>query len=1093
MAIKFSNSNLQGISYQTYEINKFNGVDYTTTPTNVDDTRAIEISNYVPYGNALRKRDGWKLINGFKNGDVKLNIHDIWKINVPEKEDTYIVYASDISSLDGNFINSGLYIGNMSDNFSSLDTLYDLKVYNSIKPEEIYSQGFYFEGRLFLLVANSYLMIYYDKDNDIIECKQVKDDAFIPTTVIGIGTEGQKSTSSTLQNANLLSDKFKLELINYPYLKTEPNETNLIENAFFTIDFTQQVEPYNTVRVNGYFTSEYMNGNITESLYNIILKFQESNPDLRYYSKIRIEIKFPYKISAKDLTLRFSDIKNGNYSLFKENNGFLFLYNSETTRGHNLSISDTVDLTNVDFECDSLGMVADSKVAFNSICVGASLFYATETEPIYRYSIGSYLDKDNFEIIEINNTKLEKPLRLDSEEVITINGIGEISLSSYSDSGVLLVVTKTMDTDLNYNNPQYITLTIKNTNYASNKTVEKMRFGIPFGSYGYRDRLFLSGNPNMPNVDIHSGETNDLENPWKDYTYFPDTNYATFGTSDTKITGYGMLNNGSMAIFKEFSNGQPNLYFRTYEMITDSDGNMIEYFPITISGLSLENNSLGQIIGYGNDLLVNNSRGIYKIMAGESTATQTYYANEMSYFIRDNLGTDVSDSCHIVYEGKLYVSRKDRFGNKRIYVADENRYSFIDGRQVYEWWVLDGIQADKFWIINDELYFFNEKGLCKFVKDSFIDEYHIDVPNANINGEDFSEYAFIDDQRNHIVLNTASDVFTEIMGSAEITGARDIESAYNILRKNARIKFNGGFYAINKYDNSGISVEHWSSSDLYYIKVPLNSRSDNKYIPHLLQYQYDYNNGNFIYLGIKYNAVEIDYDESHYIITAVKVGEDETFIKDYMAIIYDQCEFEIYDILDSVYNKPLSQCDVEVGQWIWRGKDGTEYFVLGDTNEVYFNKFQLKAIDYENESFMLDFEFIPSNQLRDVTFIIPKAIESYWFSKFNALSRIDYLKTADKITFVADVRNGGDTLVGYRTNKSVVSYDSTAKPFRFDYLDFNDISFGIGEISKTYTAKKKIKNFSFMQLLFIGDKDADSTLVSLSFRYRYTKNNKGVK
>lgn len=1090
MAIKFSNSNLQGISYQTYEINKFNGADYTTIPSSVDDTRAVDISNYVPYGNALRKRDGWKLINGFKNGDAKLNIHDIWKINVPEKEDTYIVYASDISSLDGNFINSGLYIGNMSDNFSSLATLYNLKVYNSVKPEEIYSQGFYFEGILFLLVANSYLMIYYDKDNDIIECKQVKDDAFIPTTVIGIGAEGQKSTSSTLQNANLLSDKFKLELINYPYLKTEPNETNLIENAFFTIDFTRMVEPYDTVSVNGYFTYEYMNGNMTENLYNIILKFQESNPDLRNYSKIRIEIKFPYKISAKDLTLRFSDIRNGNYSLFKENNGFLFLYNSETTRGHNLSISDTVDLTNVDFECDSLGMVADSKVAFNSICVGASLFYATETEPIYRYSIGSYLDKDNFEIIEINNTKLEKPLRLDSEEVITINGIGEISLSSYSDSGVLLVVTKKMYTDLNYNNPQYIILTIKNTNYTSNKTVEKMRFGIPFGSYGYRDRLFLSGNPDMPNVDIHSGETNDLENPWKDYTYFPDTNYATFGTSDTKITGYGMLNNGSMAIFKEFSNGQPNLYFRTYEMMTDSDGNMIEYFPITISGLSLENNSLGQIIGYGNDLLVNNSRGIYKILAGESTATQTYYANEMSYFIRDNLGTDVSDSCHIVFEGKLYVSRRDKFGNKRIYVADENRYSFIDGKQIYEWWIFDGVNADKFWIFNDELYFFNEKGLCKFVKDSFVDEYHIDVPNANINGEDFSEYAFIDSIKNYVVLNENSEVFTEVKSLGKKT---DMQHAYNILKSNSKIKFKGGFYAINKYDSSGISIEHSSNSDLYYIKVPLNMRSDNMYVPHLLQYHREYNNGNFVYLGIKYNAVEIDYDESHYIITATKIGEDQSFVKDYMAVIYDGCEFEIYDILDSKKEKPLSECILEAEKWIWVGKDKQKYIELGRVDEVYFNKFQLKAAKHENTNYMLDFEFIPSNQLRDVSFEIVKPIESYWFSKYNSLGQIDLLKTADRITFLGDSRLGGKTEVGYRTSKSQTTFLSELKGWNFEYLDFNDTAFGFTDISQSHTTKKKIKNFTFMQLLFASNENKNSTIASIKFRYRFTKNNKGVR
>lgn len=1086
MAIKFSNSNLQGISYQTYEINKFNGVDYTTTPTNVDDTRAIEISNYVPYGNALRKRDGWKLISTIKHFSTgeKICIHDMWDF-----KGIKILYAGILDEISGEYRNNGLY--KMLEDSHNAYLMYGFT--ENKKPSEIYSQSFNFENRLFILAHDEYLMAsFIDNDINNLSIHPVSDDAFIPTIAIGVGAEGTETIGSSFQQFNLLKNMAKIELLNYPYNKLEIENTviNLLENASYEVTF---IDVDGTIeepkKFNGRLNIDIFNEKNELGLSRFLRSF---GVDQKYFTKNKIDITLIEPIKIKNLLINLRDYDE--LKSFKKYNGKFSISNSSDSFEKEIDVSSIIDGTtlgeeiqeqeidSLHFECFYLG--------FNYIYLSMTRGSDTNKGETYTYDISSFVANKKYTVININGTPTN--LNEDNSNIVEISGVGEVSVLRFADTGVKLYVTKTENTDLIINNPNYIELLLE-FEEDNSKTVNKMRFGIPFGSYGYRDRLFLSGNPDMPNVDIHSGETNDLENPWKDYTYFPDTNYATFGTSDTKITGYGMLNNGSMAIFKEYGAGQPNLFFRNYNMMTDKDGNMVEYFPITISGLSLENNSMGQIMNYGNDLLVNNSRGIYKILAGESTATQTYYANEMSYFIRDNLGTDVSDSCHIVFEGKLYVSRRDKFGNKRIYVADENRYSFIDGRQVYEWWVLDGIQADKFWVINDELYFFNEKGLCKFVKDSFIDEYHIDVPNANINGEDFSEYAFIDDQRNHIVLNTASDVFTEIMGSAEITGARDIESAYNILRKNARIKFNGGFYAINKYDNSGISVEHWSSSDLYYIKVPLNSRSDNKYIPHLLQYQYDYNNGNFIYLGIKYNAVEIDYDESHYIITAVKVGKDETFIKDYMAIIYDQCEFEIYDILDSVYNKPLSQCDVEVGQWIWRGKDGTEYFVLGDTNEVYFNKFQLKAIDYENESFMLDFEFIPSNQLRDVTFIIPKAIESYWFSKFNALSRIDYLKTADKITFVADVRNGGDTLVGYRTNKSVVSYDSTAKPFRFDYLDFNDISFGIGEISKTYTAKKKIKNFSFMQLLFIGDKDADSTLVSLSFRYRYTKNNKGVK
>jgi hypothetical protein len=148
------------------------------------------------------------------------------------------------------------------------------------------------------------------------------------------------------------------------------------------------------------------------------------------------------------------------------------------------------------------------------------------------------------------------------------------------------------------------------------------------------------------------------------------------------------------------------------------------------------------------------------------------------------------------------------------------------------------------------------------------------------------------------------------------------------------------------------------------------------------------------------------------------------------------------------------------------------------------------------------------------------------------LGRLDYLKTIDRLTFVADAKRGGDTRVGFRTSyksmsapaslvygqfelmnanitKGVVTMHKTKsvdtsivrstetsviyKDLDFNDIDFANFSFSTSNFAKTQTMKKKVKNFSFVQIIFESDKSADSTITSFAFRYKYTKNNKGVK
>jgi hypothetical protein len=65
--------------------------------------------------------------------------------------------------------------------------------------------------------------------------------------------------------------------------------------------------------------------------------------------------------------------------------------------------------------------------------------------------------------------------------------------------------------------------------------------------------------------------------------------------------------------------------------------------------------------------------------------------------------------------------------------------------------------------------------------------------------------------------------------------------------------------------------------------------------------------------------------------------------------------------------------------------------------------------------------------------------------------------------------------------------------FDFNNINFELFSFGKDDFGKTFSSKKKIKNFSFMQLFMYSDTSNDSTISEIAFKYLITKNNKGEK
>lgn len=119
---------------------------------------------------------------------------------------------------------------------------------------------------------------------------------------------------------------------------------------------------------------------------------------------------------------------------------------------------------------------------------------------------------------------------------------------------------------------------------SASSFVEGCTFGTRFGHNNSLNRLFLSGNPNMPNYDIHSVEPNVAnENEGSsvlegDFSYFPDEAMCKYGESENSIVGYDVVSDSKLLVLKNKSAKERTIYFRVPNMVTmlDSFGNVMK-------------------------------------------------------------------------------------------------------------------------------------------------------------------------------------------------------------------------------------------------------------------------------------------------------------------------------------------------------------------------------------------------------------------------------------------------------------------------------------------------------------------------------------
>lgn len=930
MANKFSVSSLKSTEINSYTLDSFNGVDYTDMPSKVDQSRAVDMSNYLPTGNSLRKRNGWQLVNKTYSSDSSnFSIEQ-----VVEFKGKYIVVYKTIKetthSLHFYWYDSLNQIDNDPD---GNENSWHLKTYSINDASNTKCEFINYEDRLFVIGNGNYSMIRLDDEIDELIMSEVSDDAYIPTFLIGVEPALANKMEDNIDEYNPKTTTASVSSI------LEPK--NLISNTF-------------KVKINTHWEQwkkEFESGNI----------------------RARI------------------------------------IYH------------------------------------FNSDVLGGSLNFVTidgEKRPLNAFVTGN--SNDSFVAIIKRSNAI---LKIESIELrINLNPEDYDDMALKFGDSIELWCTKYYDS--------------QNRDMG---TVVNMTKSQIYGSEGYKDRLFLTGNKDYPNLDIHSAEASFGER-WQDFSYFPDDNYQTFGANNSAIIGYGFMNNGYMAIFKESDGEQPNLYFRHGEIYQEQNEYETIYkekFPIVLSGININLTKESQIINYGNSLLLNAPQGIYKVNLTPSTATQTYEVNEVSYYIRNELSNDLSGSSYFINEGMLYITRKDKYGKLRTYVCDEHRYSYVNEKMQYEWWVMDGLDPKQLYNFNGEIYFVNDKGLCKFM-DGYADKYNYRFKNVTIGGLHASDFN---------IVSLINDRFY-IPETNEIIDGLKTRKDYDNLLNNTTITCDRLIMQLS------IGVINMTSTSLTFavdrgLVDYLNDAAINQLSGVVLYYQ----NKAYEMVDLEQQSVNEEYNIQNVCVSVIPINDYPNLNKNdnWVRLVFDNYEFKIHDL------------------YTLSGESYTEYVNdgSGEFESKVFNSIGLDIQGYELQNLS------DNSSISNVIIKYSVPVNAYWCGKHESMGKLDYLKSATGITFTTGPSEATATTVGYRVSNREIIYDVTNvnRKYSLDFndIDFNYFSFGVIPFTNTFTSKKKIKNFAFIQLFFKSDKPINSTIGAVTINYKYSKKSRGVK
>lgn len=614
-------------------------------------------------------------------------------------------------------------------------------------------------------------------------------------------------------------------------------------------------------------------------------------------------------------------------------------------------------------------------------------------------------------------------------------------------------------------------------NTGQAQKINNCRFGIVYGINNNQNRLFVSGNKSLPNVDWHTSQP--IDNSYSSFTYFGDLSYTKLGSELNSIAGYEIASDGTMIIMKSPSNVEPTIYLRTAELThpINSDGSYDE--SVYIEGYPVQTGSVGEgVIGFNNvqnlngDTLIVSPNGVYGIEIDKAVNTNQRFALNRSRLIDTVLSSkNLKYSSTYVFDNKLFLSV-----DGMCYIADARYKSQLDddlsGHYQYEWWVWDNVNARVFFEFNGKLFFGTEEGHII----GFDDKNYIDTSFATLK-QSKGEIMF-DVANNLVILPRMLSTSIEKLHEKDIIKiTNNNDKIHLLILDNGNVDVNG--------DTITVLDDTFELDDLLYFYNDTFA-IDNVYVNGELTNNY--------YENIK--IIDVDLDNRTFRINQVLTG-----VNDFRLSKIPSSDIKAVNVQATVNQVVESASEIEgniLYSEVLQNENGSYYYYDSEDNRIelgilVFNQFQIA--EYVNTQYKV-FKIITFNNeiLNDIIFNVEynNIVKCYFVSKTFNFGTSIYFKKIKQLTLTPDEANGTSIDFGYETSRNGQMFNAyTGKAFDFNDLDFEDFSFEGSKFAKSYT--KRIRDaFNFIRFIFKNETNNNCKISNLTILYTVGTKTKGV-
>lgn len=597
--------------------------------------------------------------------------------------------------------------------------------------------------------------------------------------------------------------------------------------------------------------------------------------------------------------------------------------------------------------------------------------------------------------------------------------------------------------------------------------INKCHFGILFGNNNAKNRLFLSGNPDIPNCDWHSGQID--QNYIDDETmingnlgYFEDLSYCYYGETDNKVVGYDIVSNDKLLVLKSKSDKETSVYFRTPVLTTaiNSSGTAVtginnetlyqEEFALTQGNNSVAGiNNKGIANFNGDTLFISSDYNICGLDLTGIIGDNQRYANSRSYYIDQDLKNQPLD------KGWLWTDNQYLF----LLLPDKIYISYFETKSnsQYEWWVMNIKDIQSILKINNSLYLGNSNGEIYTFNNNYYDVNKIIIGKGGstlISAGQTSDTLQVTDE---IInkLNTDYDYKFKLINS----GNEDTDSIYYEIATVSNVQGDDANFHVDLESNS-------------LILNPLDS--------------------NFSAISnsiIESKPVYLNHRENENEIGTLPNDPLATFYKKYYLKLIDSTPETVllgdsYKLYDYETNKEVDLTNLYRASICYK-LDGEYKIININKEEATFqldnNGIVLNIVRYANQALTRMFQ----GEIREY-----KPVEAYYITKPFVLGSLTALKTIWSWTLTNDTGKPSELELAYVSNKiptndsqtlAHISKDSLG--LDFDNLNFISLDLDKNLVPRTYTNMRTLAMVKFICFALRNNNPTNSILSSLSIIY----------